>query len=129
MNPKDVIKAWRESGVLFFSSKGTQSRHDVSSSVPIQRLDGGAGQVMQEQVTAMDFALRQVEELTGINPLAMGATPDKDVGKAVSEFSIIGTSDILKNIVKKANVLKSDIARDMCLRLAYVVNNKSKAKR
>lgn len=124
MTPKEVIRAWRDSGTLFFSSQNTQGRHNVQNTRPIERLDGGAGQVMQEQVSAMDFALRQIEELTGINPLTMGATPDTGVGKAVNEYSIVGTSDILKNIVKKANILKSDIARNMTLRLNYVVQNK-----
>ena len=128
MNPKDVIKAWKESGTLFFSSVNTQSRHTVQNTRPIERLDGGAGAVMQEQLQAMDWALKQIEELTGINPLAMGATPDKDTGKAVSEFSIVGTSDILKNILKQANILKSEVARNMCLRLNYVVSHKERSR-
>lgn len=129
MSPKEVIRAWRESGTLFFASQNTQGRHTVQNTQPIQRLDGGAGAVMQEQVMAMDFAVRQITELTGINPLSMGETPDKDVGKAVSEYSIIGTSDILKNIVKKANILKSEVARSMTIRLNYVVSHKEQSRK
>lgn len=128
MNPKDVIKAWKETGVLFFSSVDSNSRINQTNHRPIEKLDGGAGAVMQEQVTAMDWANRQIEQLTGINPLTMGEAPEKDVGKRVSEFSIMGTSDILKNIVKKANVLKSEVARSMCVRLQYVVKNKNLAR-
>jgi len=127
MNPKDVLKAYRETGTLFFSSENTQGRHTVQNTRPIEKLDGGAGAVLQEQVTAMDWALRQIEELTGINPLSMGSSPDSGTGKAVNEYSIMGTSDILKNIVKKANILKSDVARNMCLRIQYTVKDEKVA--
>lgn len=123
MNPKDVLKAYMETGKLFFSSQGMSGRHNASSMVPIQRLDGGAGKILGEQIEAMAYCVRQIEDLTGINPITMGGTPDADTGKAVSEYSIMGTSDILKNIVKKANILKSNVARNMCLRFQYAVKS------
>ena len=127
MNPKAVIRAWRESGILFYSSETMRGRQNVPG-VPITQLPGGAGAVMTEAISVMEFAMKQIEDLTGINPLALGASPTQDMGKAVSEFSIMGTNDILKNIVVEANVLKSDVARNACLRLQYVIKNDPRAK-
>lgn len=120
MNPRDVIKAWKETGILLFSSENINGMRNQGGTRPIEQLPGGAGLVMTEAVQGMDLAMRQMEELTGINPLTLGSQPTPEQGKAVTEFSIVGTSDILKNIVKKANMLKSDVARNMCLRLQYV---------
>lgn len=127
MNPKQVLKYWRESGILFFSSETIRGRQNMATR-PIEQLPGGAGAVMQEAIGVMDFAARQITELTGINPISIGETPNPETGKAVTEFSIAGTNDILKNIVIEANVLKSDVARNVCLRLQYAVKNDKRAR-
>lgn len=127
MNPKQVLKYWRESGILFFSSETIRGRQNMSTR-PIEQLPGGAGAVMTEAVSVMDFAARQITELTGINPISIGEAPNPETGKAVTEFSIMGTNDILKNIIIEANVLKSDVARNACLRLQYVVKHDKRAK-
>ncbi|MCK5018374.1 MAG: hypothetical protein KAS32_15050 [Candidatus Peribacteraceae bacterium] len=129
MNPKDVLKAWRETGILFYSSENINGRQNMSNRRTIEQLPGGAGIMLTEAIDGMNFATSQIESLTGINPLSTGATPTAEAGKAVSEYSIIGTSDILKNVVRKANIIKSDAARSMCLRLQYVVKKEDKAKK
>ena len=66
--------------------------------------------------------MRQVTDLTGVNPVSMGEQPTPETGKAVTEYAILGTNDILKGILKRTNILKSNVARSMCLRLSHVVS-------
>jgi hypothetical protein len=65
--------------------------------------------------------MKQIEDLTGFNPVAMGGSPNPDQGKAVTEYAMMGMSDVLKPVLKQVNVLKSNVARNMCLRLQHVV--------
>jgi len=122
LHPKEVLRMWRQTGNLFFKPTDVAGRPNMGQVRPIEQLTGGAGAVIAEAVQIMDISMRQVEELTGINPVSMGAQPTADQGKAVTEFSIMGTNDILKGILKRANILKSNTARAMCLRLSHVVD-------
>jgi hypothetical protein len=94
---------------------------------PIEQLPGGAGAVITESVQMMDIAMKQIEDLTGINPVSMGVQPESGVGKAVTEYAIMGTNDVLKGVLRKANIIKSDTSRAMCLRLQRVIQSDKRA--
>lgn len=125
VDPVDIIKMWRQTGILYRKDKNVMGKI-ASTARPIEPLAGGAGNVIQESMLLMNAALQIIEQATGINPVSMGGTPDPDAGKKVTEFAIAGTSSILKNIVKQANVLKSNVARNVCLRLQYVIRDEKK---
>lgn len=125
--PKEVLRMWRETGTLFFKPTDVMGNPHMGQLRPIEQLQGGAGAVISEAVQVMDIAMNQIESLTGINPVSMGAQPNPETGKAVTEFSIMGTNDILKGVLKRANILKSNVARAMCLRLSHVIEADSRA--
>ena len=127
LHPKEVLRIWRQTGNLFFKPTDVAGRPNMGQVRPIEQLQGGAGAVIAEAIQVMDVAMRQIEELTGINPVSMGANPSPDQGKAVTEFAIMGTNDILKGVLKRANILKSNVARAMCLRLSHVIESDSRA--
>lgn len=128
MSPKEVLRFWRQTGTLFFKPTDVAGRVNPGMITrPIEQLPGGAGAVIAESVQVMDIAMRQVEELTGINPVSLGATPSPGVGKAVTEYAMSGTNTVLYNVLKRASDLKSDVARDICLRLQHVVVSDKKA--
>ncbi len=128
MNPLEVIKMWRQTGILF--RKDTNAIGKITTSgVAIQQMKGGAGTIFEESLRSMNQAMSLIEQTTGINPISLGASPSADQGKAVTEYSIAGTNDILKGIVQRASVLKSFVAKNMCLRLQFVVKNKSRARK
>jgi hypothetical protein len=129
MNPLEVLKMWRQTGILFRKDATVQGIINPSSTNPIIPIAGGAGAIMQESMLAMEASLKMIEEQTGFNPISMGANPNPETGKAVTEYSIAGTNDILKNVVKQVNILKSDAARAICLRLQYVVSDSKRARK
>lgn len=127
MHPREVLRLWRQTGTLFFKPTDVAGRPNMSQVRPIEQLTGGAGAVIAESMQVMDVAMKQIEDLTGINPVSMGANPSPDQGKAVTEFAIIGTNDILKGVLRPANILKSNAARAACLRLSHVVHADKRA--
>lgn len=128
LDPREVIRIWRQTGTLFFKPTDVAGRLNPGNITrPIEQLPGGAGAVIAEAISVMDIAMKQVEELTGINPVSMGAQPDPGQGKAVTEFALVGTNEVLKGVLKKANIIKSDVARAMCLRLQHVIDADSRA--
>ena len=125
--PLEVIKIWRQTGILFRKDSNTVNLNPASGRA-IEQLPGGAGSVIQEAMGGLDLASKMIEETTGINPLTLGSQPTSGQGKAVTEFSIEGTNNVLAGIIGRANVLKSDVARNICLRLQLVVGSDKKAK-
>ena len=128
MNPLEVLKMWRQTGILFRRGETVQGILTPGSSNPIIPIPGGAGPIMQESMMAMDVATKLIEDITGFNPVSMGAAPSAETGKAVTEYAISGTNDILKNVVKQVNILKSDAARAVCLRLQHIIKDSKKAR-
>lgn len=128
MDPLELIKMWRQTGILFRKDKNVMGKI-ASTSRPIEEMKGGAGEAIAEARMLMDNAVNIIEQMTGINPISMGAQPSPEMGKAVAEFAIAGTDSVLKNVVKKVNILKSNVARSCCLRLQYIMRDESKAKK
>lgn len=128
LDPREVIRIWRQTGTLFFKPTDVAGRMNAGMTYrPIEQLPGGAGAVIVESVQMMDIAMKQIEELTGINPVSMGVQPEPNQGKAVTEYAIMGTNDVLKGVLRKANIIKSDTARNMCLRIQRVVQSDKRA--
>lgn len=128
IDPIDLIKMWRQTGILFRKDRNIMGKI-ASTSRPIEEMRGGAGEAIREARELMDNAVNIIENMTGINPITMGAVPNPDMGKKVAEFAVEGTDSVLKNIVKKFNILKSESAKSLCLRLQYIMRDPVKAKK
>jgi hypothetical protein len=128
LTPLEIIKMWRQTGILFRRDKNVQTL-GYSQSRTIEPIAGGAGNIMIEARDSMSLALGLIKDLTGIDPVWLGSTPAPDTGKAVTEFAMGATNDILSGILKQTNILKSDTARAMCLRLQAVVRQYPVAKK
>lgn len=127
LDPISVIKMWRETGIMFRKDTNVVGQMNVASKA-IEPIAGGAGIMLKEALDGMTIATNIIEEVTGINAVTLGATPEKGQGKALTEYAIGATNVILNSIVKPANFIKQDVARSICLRLQQVVRNESKAK-
>jgi hypothetical protein len=128
LNPLDVLKMWRETGILFRSDTNIVGRMNVASKA-IEPIAGGAGAMLKEALDGMTMATSTIENVTGINPIALGQTPQQGQGKGLTEFSLGATNTILAQLVKPANVLKQNVSKNICLRLQQVVRDKVKAKK
>lgn len=128
--PKEVLRFWRQTGTLFFKPTEVTGRMNPGSQIrPIEQLPGGAGAVIAESLQVMDAAMLQIERLTGINPVSVGDAPSAGVGKAVTEYSIMGTNEVLQGVLDQVNTLKSDVARAMTLRFQHVVQADPRARK
>jgi len=128
LNPTDVIKMWRETGILFRKDSDYAGRMNVASRA-IEPLAGGAGAILKEALDGMQIAMNLVEEITGVNPITLGQTPSSDQGKGLTEYAMGSTDLILGQIVKPVNILKADVARNICLRIQQAVREKPRSKK
>lgn len=122
LNPWDIIKMHRITGNLIYSRR---QRHLPNQSVgqPAQFMPNGMGTAINDLIMAMDANSRMIEEITGINPVALGSTADPRAGKAVTEMSVSSSGAPIKNIYDKVFKLKEDASLDLLMRVQLDLRN------
>jgi len=128
LSPIEVLKMWRETGIMFRSDTNIVGKMNVASKA-IEPIAGGAGPMLKEALDGMTIATQTIENVTGINPISLGQTPEQGQGKGLTEFALGATNTILTQVVKPMNVIKQSVAKNICLRLQQVVRDKNKAKK
>lgn len=120
LNPFDILSIYRTTGDLYYRIP----RHiGASQANPISPLAGGMGQVINELVIALDTNAKLIEDITGINPVSLGATADPRAGKAVMELSVSNSSSPIKNIFDRVFILKAHASLDLLQRVQLDMRN------
>ena len=112
---RDIIDMWREDGILIFQ-QSLNGRYEGGSVTPIIPIESMTGRVLQDAADMWTLAMRKIEDLTGLSPVALGASP---VGETATgtELSVAATADILKPLINKMLTMKERIARSTMRRL------------
>ena len=125
-DPLKIVQMWREEGLIFYESynNGVGIGGDP---IPIHLVEGGLGQMMQEEIFVMNNAIAMIEVLTGISPIALGATPSDDAPVGTSQMSFKSTINSLQTIVTKVKILKEELARVASPMAQLTIKNSPKA--
>lgn len=95
LNPLEAIKMWRQTGSFHNGRDSVTLQQGMRR--PIEPLMGGRT-VINDALLAMEAASKMIEDTTGINPITIGGTPSDRQGKAVTQFAVEGTNDVLSGI-------------------------------
>lgn len=96
---KEEQAAWMrqflESGWGFFAETNAMQMKNTSM-MPIYPSPGGAGKMFDDIQRAYLFTAKLIEDMTGYNPISMGATPNPNAPVATSEASLAAMSNTLR---------------------------------
>lgn len=112
----DILEMWREYGILLFQGS-LSGRYEGGAVKPIFDIPGTAGATLQEAVQLWDLAMRKIMDLTGISPVALGATPAPGESATGTHLSAQAMNDIISPIVKKVLNVKERAAGSLVRRL------------
>jgi hypothetical protein len=115
LDPAEILTMWRQTGLLFHMY-GLNGAYGGGSATPITPIEGGMGARIQETALALDTQFRLIEEVIGINPVAMGGSPTKDSQVGTTEMAMQATSNVLKPIVEGIFETKKSIGESLMLR-------------
>jgi hypothetical protein len=105
----DILKMWKQTGVLPFmaSRYGNYQGGAVTPVTPLPNnyLAGIQGIQADFQLQFMLF-----EQITGINPVALGQSPNPEAPVATTEAALQSTVNVLKPIISAVRELKENIA-------------------
>lgn len=124
MEPLDILSLRRDTGDLFYKLTTHTGRANVPGGFrPIQELQGGIGNQLQEFVTIFDLNMNFIRDLTGINQIADASNPDPNQSVGGSEMAIAATSKALKPIYSGYIRLKELAARSCSIRIQNIIRN------
>lgn len=121
LDPMDMIKMHRVTGSILFTRR---NRHQANvSSKPIEALVDNTAQTINSFVVGLDLSAKMIEEITGINPVALGSSADPRAGKAVTEIAVSSSAAPIKNIFDKTFQLKEHASLDLLQRVQLDLRN------
>jgi len=101
-----AVRMLFDTGVVFYKPTGPGGRfQQASNQVPITALPGAIGDIAQA-VSQISFAMSMIQELTGINPVVLGATPPPRTGVKNTELAASGLDNTLKPLVLGLNTCR-----------------------
>jgi len=117
MTPDEVIRMAEQSGRLFYKALDKWNDKSMTpNSTPIFQMPGGMGTAMKEFVEGWQMHEQQIQSLLGFSPQSVAQPVSPDIGKAVTEYAISATSNILKPIINEYKKLKQSTAKTLLLR-------------
>ena len=108
----EILKMWKQTGLLSFmtSRYGGYAGGAVTPVTPIpNNLQNDLATIQQDfQIQFMLF-----EQITGINPVALGQSPNPEAPVATTEAALQSTTNVLKPVITATRELKENIATSL----------------
>ena len=120
-SPLEIIKMWKETGILLFMSTPIGQSYRGGASRPVDRLEGGMGETLNEAMARIQMQFMLIERMTGFSPVALGATPNPDAPVTTTERSLQATHNSIKPMMRGIFTLKNALARVTSPRLQQLL--------
>jgi hypothetical protein len=128
MHPLDIMEIYRSTGDLLFKvTPMGLSGLGNNLGKPMEELRGGIGQLAVDIMNDIQFRLKMIQEVTGINEIAAAGNPNPNQSVGGSELALMATDNALRPLYKGYITIKERTAKNTCLRvqLALLANQDS----
>lgn len=115
LTPYQQIKIFNADGNILYSGKSIDG--EFESPIPIVDIPSGIGKQLPELVNAYNHYIRQIQDVTGINPAREGNTPEKGSLKGVQDTNIAMSNNATKHILDGYLSIVKGAAENVILRL------------
>lgn len=128
LEPLELLKIATQTGHVIYRSTTHRGMPNIpGNQKPVQELEGGLGNALVEYITAIDFSINAVREITGINKVADASSPNQEMLVGVSELAIAATNNALRPIYSAYIHIKEQAAKNISLRLQVLIKHNKEA--
>ena len=127
LKPLELLKIKTQTGNLIWKATTHTGTPNTATSRPIQELQGGIGNQLNEFITIFEFNTNAIRELTGINKIADASTPNPEQSVGGSEIAMAATNNALRPIYSAYLNLKERTAKNVSLRLQLLIKHNKEA--
>lgn len=128
MQPLELLKIKRQTGDLIW--KATTHKGVMNTPVgrnPVQELQGGIGQQLDEFIKVFELNINAIRDLTGINQIADASQPNPEQSVGGSEMALAATNNALRPIYSAYLNIKEQTAKNISLRLQLLIKHDKEA--
>lgn len=118
---EEAVKMWRETGVLPFRSTPVGQWYKGGSPLPVHKLPGGMGESLNQAIVRLSLQMKIIEDITGLSPVSLGASPDPNAPVGTTEKSLQATHNALKPLIRAMFSLKDQLANIAAIRIQQLV--------
>ncbi len=120
--PLDVLKIANQTGDVLFQASATKSHLPTQTNYrPVQELQGGIGNALNEFITMTESSLEKIRTIIGINRVADGGSPQSGQLVGVSEISMQAAVTSLRPMLSSILNVKERTCRNVALRIQMLV--------
>jgi hypothetical protein len=122
LTPLEVLRIANQTGDVLFQASATKSHLPSQTNYrPVQELQGGMGNQLNEYLTIIASHLESIRTAIGINRVADASSPSADQLVGVSEISMSATINSLKPMLTSILNVKERSCRNIALRMQMLV--------
>jgi hypothetical protein len=118
---KEAIKMWKETGVLPYMSTPVGQFYRGGNVMPAHKLPGGMGESLNQAIGRLEVQMRLIEEITGLSPVSLGASPDPNAPVGTTERSLQATHNALKPMIRSIFKVKGQLGRITGVRIQQLL--------
>lgn len=128
LKPLEILKIKRQTGDLIWKATTHKGMPNTpAGSRPIQELQGGIGNQLNEFIAIFDFNTNAIRDLTGINQIADASQPNPEQSVGGSEMALAATNNALRPIYSGYLTIKERTAKNISLRLQLLIKHDKEA--
>ena len=115
LTPMKVLDLYNKTGTLVYRKSDSQGR--MTNYKPIEELENGLGRDIMSYWQIIQNNIQMLRDITGLNELTDGSTPDPRTLTTVAKLAYEGTNNALTHIVHGEKKLLESLANAVVLRL------------
>lgn len=119
LTPMKVLDLYNKTGTLVYRKSDSQGR--MTNYKPIEELENGLGRDIMSYWQIIQNNIQMLRDITGLNELTDGSTPDPRTLTTVAKLAYEGTNNALTHIVQGEKKLLESLANAVVLRLQDAV--------
>lgn len=112
LDPAQVLNMWKQSGFLPYQYSFA-GNYQGGAATPITPIDGGLGNRVQETAQQLEIYFNILEKITGLNPIALGGTPQEGSTLGETQISVRAMNDALRPIVSAFFDVKKSVGESI----------------
>ena len=120
-NPQEALNMFFQTGSVIGRSM-TQDGEFNNGRVPIQELQSGSGgQKIQSLITAYNYYLQNMRDVTGLNEARDGSSPDKNALVGLQKLAAANSNTATRHVLQSGLYLSLKTAEAISLRISDVL--------
>ena len=117
LNPAELLKMWKQTGILLHQYNTPTGQYGGGSATPITPITGGMQNRIRETAEQLEILFGLIEKITGINPVALGASASGETTLGETEMSVQAMADVIRPVISAFFDIKESAAESLLNRI------------